>query len=152
RGHAGLVMLAIPLVLMALAAAASWRAAGLRPRPIVLPRWGPAAIGVGVVVVAAAVVLIAARDRGHPAAAANSQRLQSVESNRYDYWGVALDHGFAPHPVEGIGAAGFAVIWLEYRHVPERAKVAHSLYVETLAELGIVGFAFLLVFIAGIAM
>jgi O-antigen ligase len=105
------------------------------------------------VAVGAAVVLLAARDRGHPAAAgaASAQRLQSVESNRYDYWSVALEHGFGADPLKGIGAGGFAVIWLEYRHVPERAKVAHSLYVETLAELGIVGFAFLSLFLAGVA-
>jgi hypothetical protein len=153
REQDGLVMLAILLVLAAAAAALTWRAARLRPRPIALPRWAPVAIGATVVAVGAAVVLLAARDRGHPAASgASAQRLQSVESNRYDYWKVALDHGFSPHPLKGIGAGGFAVIWLEYRHVPERAKVAHSLYVETLAELGIVGFAFLLLFLAGVAM
>jgi O-Antigen ligase len=153
REHDGLIMLAVLAVLAALAAAASARAAGLRPRPIALPRWAPVAIAATVVAVGAAVVLIAARDRGHPAASgASAQRLQSVESNRYDYWSVALDHGFAPHPLKGIGAGGFAVIWLQYRHAPERAKVAHSLYIETLAELGIVGFAFLLAFLVGIAM
>ena len=153
REHDGLVMLAILLALAALAAAAAWRASSLRPRPLALPRWAPVAIGATLVAVGAAVVLVAARDRGHAAASgASSQRLQSVESNRYDYWGVALDHGFAPDPLKGIGAGGFAVIWLEYRHVPERAKVAHSLYVETLAELGIVGFVFLLAFLVGVGM
>ena len=152
REHDGLIMLAVLLVLMAAAAAVTWRLAALRPRPISLPRWGPVAIGAAVVVVGAAVVLIAARDRGHPQAAASTQRLQSVESNRYDYWSVALDHGFSPDPLKGIGAGGFAVIWLQYRHVGDRAKVAHSLYVETLAELGIVGFAFLLAFLVGVGM
>jgi O-Antigen ligase len=152
REHDGLIMLAVLLVLMAAAALATWRLALLRPRPIELPRWAPAAIAAALVAVGAAVVLVAARDRGHPQAAASTQRLQSVESNRYDYWRVALDHGFAPHPLKGIGAGGFAVIWLQYRHVSDRAKVAHSLYIETLAELGIFGFAFLLAFLAGIAM
>jgi len=137
---------------MTAAALATWRLALLRPRPLELPRWAPAAIAAAVVAVGAAVVLVAARDRGHPQAAASTQRLQSVESNRYDYWGVALDHGFARDPLKGIGAGGFAVIWLQYRHVNDRAKVAHSLFVETLAELGVVGFALLLVFLAGIAM
>jgi hypothetical protein len=149
----GVIMLAILLALAAAAVAATWWAAQLRPRPIALPRWAPAALTVTVVAVGAAVVLLAARDRGHAAASgASAQRLQSVESNRYDYWGVALDHGFAAHPLKGTGAGGFAVIWLQYRHVPERAKVAHSLYVETLAELGIVGFAFLLIFLVGVGM
>jgi hypothetical protein len=151
RERDGLIMLAILLVLAGAAAAATWWAAGLRPRPIVLPRWAPAALAVAVVAIGATVILLAARDRGHAAATgASAQRLQSVESNRYDYWSVALDHGFSPHPLKGIGAGGFAVIWLQYRHAPDRAKVAHSLYVETLAELGIVGFAFLLAFMVGV--
>jgi O-antigen ligase len=153
RESDGLAMLAILLALAAAAAVATWLSARLAPRPITLPRWAPVAIALGVVAVAAGIVLIAARDRGHPAASgASAQRLQSVESSRYDYWKVALEHGFKPHPVEGIGAGGFAVIWLEFRDVPERAKVAHSLYVETLAELGIVGFAFLALFLAGVAL
>jgi len=153
REHDGLIMFAILLVLAAGAALVTWYAANLRPRPIALPRWAPVAIGATVVAVGAAVVLVAARDRGHPAASgASAQRLQSVESDRYDYWRVALDHGFSPDPLKGIGAGGFAVIWLQYRDVPERAKVAHSLYVETLAELGIVGFAFLLMFLVGVGL
>jgi O-antigen ligase len=153
REHDGLIMLAVLLVLAAAAAIVTWRLAALRPRPIALPRWAPVAIGVSVIAVGAAVVLVAARDRGHPAASgASAQRLQSVESNRYDYWKVAIEHGFSPHPLKGIGAGGFAVIWLQYRNAPERAKVAHSLYVETLAELGIVGFAFLLMFLVGVGL
>jgi O-Antigen ligase len=153
RERDGLIMLAILLVLAGAAAAATWWAAQLRPRPIALPRWAPVAVAATLVVGGVTVILLAARDRGHAAASgASAQRLQSVESNRYDYWTVALDHGFSPHPFEGIGAGGFAVIWLQYRQVPERAKVAHSLYVETLAELGIVGLAFLLVFLAGVGL
>jgi O-Antigen ligase len=151
RERDGLIMLAVLIVLAAVAAAATWWAARLRPRPIALPRWAPVALTAGLVVVAAAVVLVAARDRGHAAASgASAQRLNSIESNRYDYWDVAFEHGFGPHPLKGVGAGGFAVIWLEYRTVPERSKVAHSLYVETLAELGIVGFAFLLVLLVGV--
>jgi O-antigen ligase len=64
---------------------------------------------------------------------------------------VAFEHGFAAEPIRGIGAGGFGVIWLQYRDVRERVKVAHSLYVETLAELGIVGFVFLALFLGGVA-
>ena len=102
---------------------------------------------------AAGVVALAARDSGHSAASgASAQRLRSLESNRYDYWKVALEDGFAKHPLKGTGAGGFAVIWLQHRDVPERAKVAHSLYVETLAELGLPGFAFLMMFVVGVAL
>jgi O-antigen ligase len=154
RESDGLAMLAILLALAAAAAAATWLWARLPSRPIVLPRWAPVAVAVAVIAVSGAVVAVAARDRGHPAAAASAsaQRLQSVESSRYDYWKVALEHGFEPHPLEGIGAGGFAVVWLEFRDVRERAKVAHSLYVETLAELGIVGFAILALFLGGLTL
>jgi O-antigen ligase len=147
-------MLATLGVLCALAAGATWLAAGERWSPAALsaPRWVTAAMLVAVVAVAGGVVAVAARDSGHSAlAGASAQRLQSLESNRYDYWKVAIEHGFAAEPLRGIGAGGFAVIWLQHRDVSERAKVAHSEYVQTLAELGIVGLAFLVLFLGGVA-
>jgi hypothetical protein len=151
REHDGLVMLAILLAFMAAAAAATWIAARLDPLPITIPRRAAVAMVVGVVAVGGIVVALAARDSGHPAAAgARAERLGSFESNRYEYWKVALKHGFAEEPVKGIGAGGFAVIWLRYREVPERARLSHSLYVETLSELGIVGIVFLALFFWGV--
>jgi O-antigen ligase len=82
---------------------------------------------------------------------ANPARFGSLQTNRYAYWRVALVDGFAKRPVTGVGAGGFAAIWLRYRKITERVKVAHSLYVETLAELGLVGFGFLLIWFGGIA-
>lgn len=153
RTRDGLVMLAVLVVLSAAAAAAAWLSARRPSARIELPRWAPLAMGLVVVAAAVGVVALAARDSGHPAASgASAERLRSLESNRYDYWKVALGDGFAKHPLDGTGAGGFAVIWLEHRDVPERAKVAHSLYVETLSELGIVGFAFLLMFLAGLVL
>jgi hypothetical protein len=153
RTRDGLVMLAVLVVLSAAAAAATWLSARRHSARIALPRWAPIAMALLVVVAAVGVVALAARDRGHPAASgASAERLRSLESNRYAYWKVALRDGFAKHPLSGVGAGGFAVIWLEHRDVPERAKVAHSLYVETLSELGIVGFAFLAMFVAGLVL
>jgi O-antigen ligase len=110
-----------------------------------------------VVAAAGLVVGIAARDSGHaPASGATAERLASIESSRYEYWDVALSDGFGENPLKGVGAGGFGVIWLENRDLPEGAKQpdgaeeAHSLYVETLAELGIVGFAFLCMFLGGL--
>jgi O-antigen ligase len=77
--------------------------------------------------------------------------LASLESNRYGYWRVALADGFAKHPLLGVGAGGFGPLWLRYRDNSERVRVAHSLYVETLAELGLVGFALLAAFFGAIA-
>jgi hypothetical protein len=158
RESDGLTMLAIMAVLCALAAGAVWLAAAAEssgrwsPGTIALPRWARVATAVVVLAAGAAVIGIAAQDRGHSAlGSASAQRLQSLESNRYDYWKVALANGFAAQPIRGVGAGGFAVIWLQHRDVSERAKLAHSLYVETLAELGLVGFACLAIFLAGVA-
>src|SRR5437764_13706829 len=79
-----------------------------------------------------------------------ASRLVSLSNNRYDYWDVAFD-SFARHPVVGVGAAGFREEWLAHRAVPEIARDAHSLYIETAAELGLVGLAILAALIAGAA-
>jgi O-antigen ligase len=104
------------------------------------------------VVLFVGLVAYAASDKGRPpATGANPARLGSLESNRYAYWGVAIRDGFAKRPLNGLGAGGFSVAWLQHRSIRERTRVAHSLYIETLAELGLVGFALLAVFYGGIA-
>jgi O-antigen ligase len=87
-----------------------------------------------------------------PAGAAltpGSGRLRSIESNRYSYWKVAL-RGFGDHPLEGGGAHSFAALWLRERSIAEPVQDAHSLYLETLTELGLVGFALLLLFLGAV--
>jgi O-antigen ligase/polysaccharide polymerase Wzy-like membrane protein len=76
-------------------------------------------------------------------------RLATLRSNRYDYWKVAL-HGFADKPFNGVGAHGFQQLWLQRRTIRESAQDAHSLYIETAAELGIVGIALLAAFLGGV--
>ena len=68
-------------------------------------------------------------------------------SNRSSYWHVAWREAEA-HPLLGGGAGSFQRFWL--RHRPQSLPVldAHSLYLETLAELGPVGLALLLVALA----
>ncbi len=73
-----------------------------------------------------------------------------MQSNRYAYWKVAAST-WADHPVAGIGAGGFAVAWLRERTISETVRDAHSLYIETAAELGIVGVAALLALLLGAA-
>ena len=68
------------------------------------------------------------------------QRLTQLgSSGRVDVWRVAFVDGFRDHPVKGIGAGTYATLWT--RHAPTFRRVldAHSLYIEQLAELGIVG-------------
>ena len=73
---------------------------------------------------------------------ATNQRLSELGSNRPEYWRVALDV-FKADPVEGVGSSGFAVEWLQKRRISEGVHDAHSLEIETLAELGLVGVALL---------
>lgn len=65
-------------------------------------------------------------------------------SSRSDYWRVAWE-AYADEPALGDGAGTFARTWLAERPIPQPATDAHSLYLETLAELGPVGLALLLV-------
>jgi O-antigen ligase len=70
-------------------------------------------------------------------------RLTSAGNNgRIPQWKVALE-AFDAEPLHGEGAGTYQLIWAQHR--PYRFTVidAHSLYVEVLGELGIVGFALL---------
>jgi len=63
---------------------------------------------------------------------------------RASYWHVAW-HEYTSHPVLGSGAGTFALFWVRSGQEAARggALDAHSLYIETLAELGPVGLAVL---------
>jgi O-antigen ligase len=67
---------------------------------------------------------------------------------RASLWRVAW-HQFTSHLVGGTGAGTFALAWARSGLAETRggALDAHSLYLETLAELGLVGLAVLLVFL-----
>ena len=70
---------------------------------------------------------------------------------RTAYWHVAVREAEASS-VAGSGAGTFADWWLRERSAPISTKEAHSLYLETLAELGPLGLAFVLCALAvGIA-
>jgi hypothetical protein len=68
-------------------------------------------------------------------------------SNRADYWSVAW-RSYERHLLLGNGAGSYARTWLRERPVPQPVKDAHSLYLETLAELGPLGLALLLIGLA----
>jgi O-antigen ligase len=67
--------------------------------------------------------------------------------NRVKYWQVALD-SFEEEPVKGTGAGTYGEVWAKRRPIAEDLTEGHSLYLETLAELGVVG-ALLLVVLLG---
>lgn len=59
-------------------------------------------------------------------------------SHRYQYWQVAVQ-AFESEPLRGIGAGTFEFYWAEHGSLPQFVQNAHSLYLETLAETGLVG-------------
>jgi hypothetical protein len=70
---------------------------------------------------------------------------------RGDYWSVAWRE-LTANPALGSGAGTFVDWWLRLRTLPRSALEAHSLYLETLAELGPLGLGLLLVVLgAGLA-
>jgi hypothetical protein len=70
-------------------------------------------------------------------------RLFDVSSKtRIEHWRVAWKD-FAEHPWLGSGAGTYERQWLLHRPGGSVARDAHSLYLETLAELGVVGLALL---------
>ena len=77
-----------------------------------------------------------------------NKRLFNLSGNgRYDLWRIAWrDH--EDHPVLGSGAGTFERYWMRYRPFEGQARDAHSLYFETLAELGPPGLALLLAALA----
>jgi O-antigen ligase len=110
----------------------------------------PALAVAGVIVAIGLVAASAALETGTPSDGATVARLGSTDSNRYAYWGVALD-AFADAPLNGHGAGSFGVLWLRERSVPEVVRDAHSIWFETAAELGVVGLALLLMLFGGTA-
>lgn len=82
--------------------------------------------------------------------AGGATRLITLRSSRFDYWSVAL-RAFGAHPFNGVGAGNWSVYWLRWRSLDEYARDAHSLELQTLAELGLVGVGLLLSLIAAVA-
>jgi UDP-GlcNAc:undecaprenyl-phosphate GlcNAc-1-phosphate transferase len=82
---------------------------------------------------------------------ATQTRLLSGAGNRYDYWRVAW-HAFTSHPVAGIGAGNYTAYYYEHRRTQEAIQNPHSIELQTLSELGIVGAMLLASLVGGIAL
>jgi hypothetical protein len=152
RERQGAITLVALAVIMAAAALLALRLARREPgADLRLPRRAPLlALGLICAGLALAIVAGAKEGSGVPLSAGAS-RYVTLQSNRYAYWGVAL-RAFAQEPLRGVGAGGWAVWWLRYRKISEYATDAHSLPLQTLAELGVIGLALLAAFLAGIAL
>jgi O-antigen ligase/polysaccharide polymerase Wzy-like membrane protein len=87
------------------------------------------------------------QDFKHPNAAAlgadSIARFGTASGNgRYDYWKVAVD-ATSGHVLGGSGAGTYQLLWSPRAPYFSYVQNAHSLYLETLAETGIVGLALL---------
>jgi hypothetical protein len=150
RTSQGLVLIGVLVVVMAAAALLVRRTAPPDGAARHMRRRTIAAVAVGAVVLVAAAAALEGRPEGvGPRPGASATRLSSTDSNRYSYWKVALET-FADHPLRGHGSGSFAVDWLRERDVPEVVRDAHSLELETAAELGIVGLALLTLLIVAV--
>jgi tetratricopeptide (TPR) repeat protein len=156
------------LLATALAAAAMLVARRRGPRAAAWPRlepprrsvqWG-ALVGVLVAVLAAVAIggggtWAHARwddftSSGYSEVGTGSQRITgSLGSGRYDFYRVALD-AFAERPLAGIGYGNFQVPYLAHRRTDEAPRYTHSLPIGVLSQLGLVGAALLLAFLAAI--
>ena len=86
----------------------------------------------------------------HLAPNAASSRLLSGAGNRYDYWRVAWRE-FRSEPFHGVGAGNYAPGYYRLRRTTESITQPHSLELQTLAELGVVGAALLAAFLVAAA-
>jgi UDP-N-acetylmuramyl pentapeptide phosphotransferase/UDP-N-acetylglucosamine-1-phosphate transferase len=76
-------------------------------------------------------------------------RFTSGGGNRYDYWRIAVDQ-FADNPVKGIGAGNYDRTYFLERRTTEDVRQAHSIELQTLGELGLVGGVLLAAFLVAI--
>ena len=87
----------------------------------------------------------------HLSTGAGGTRLFSGAGNRYDYWRVAVLE-FRSAPVGGVGAGNYDPGYYLHRRTTEAITQPHSLELQTLAELGIVGGLFLAAFLGAVAL
>ena len=78
------------------------------------------------------------------------ERLTAVGNNgRIQHWEEALD-AFGDEPLKGTGAGTYELTWAEHRPSDYTVRDGHSLYLETLSELGLVGGVLLIITLGGI--
>jgi tetratricopeptide (TPR) repeat protein len=83
-----------------------------------------------------------------PSSGSLNSRLVNLSSDyRLDYWSAAWQE-VRDHPVLGGGGNEFRRYWLRYRPTTSGVLNAHSLYLETLADLGPIGLLLLSVALA----
>jgi UDP-GlcNAc:undecaprenyl-phosphate GlcNAc-1-phosphate transferase len=79
----------------------------------------------------------------------SGSRLVSGAGTRYDYWRIALD-AFEEKPLGGVGAGNYDRSYFKARRTLEDVRQPHSMELQVLSELGIVGALMLAAFIAAL--
>jgi O-Antigen ligase len=151
--HQGELMLLVTLVCVGLVVAGRYRLdPWLQGARSVRRRLWPAAVLL--VIVVGVFIALASRDSGEVGATGGSGQgvaaghlTSAGASGRYQFWQAALD-AFASHPFGGVGAGNFELYWNAHPQLALALVNAHSLYLETLAELGPAGLALVLAFLA----
>jgi hypothetical protein len=138
---------------------------GFGPRPAFSRRTAFRALGIGAAVVVVLGLALGAPGKisdgwqefkapSGPASGDTIQRFSSASGNgRYQYWSTAVDAG-KDEPLTGTGPGTYEFLWAKDGTLPSFVRDAHSLYLETFAELGIVGFGLvlgLMVFVLAVA-
>jgi hypothetical protein len=76
-------------------------------------------------------------------------RLSSTSNDgRVALWKISWN-AFRAHPLDGTGAETFEVLYFEHRNNLSVVVNAHSLYIETLGDLGLIGLLFVVAFVLG---
>lgn len=79
----------------------------------------------------------------------SSSRFASGGGNRYDYWRIAVAQ-LRDEPVVGVGAGNYDTTYFARRRTVEDVRQPHSLPLQALAELGLVGGIALALFVGGV--
>ena len=154
------------VVICAAAAAAHLVVTRLLPRGLVASRATERAIlALGAVVLVVAIVAADPVQRvrdfkavpgqsppGQPAAPEDedfvaTHLLSGGGSGRWQQWDAAVE-SFESRPLLGRGAGSYESYWAQHGSLVGFVRDAHSLYLETLGELGLVGFALIAAFFA----
>jgi len=151
------------VVVVCLLVAAIQAAVSLALRPGVRPSWtrvsghqarlASVATALALLVAAAAVDLPGRASNGWDefkrggGPGSGTDRLGSVAGqSRYQFWSAAIDEN-ATRPLSGTGSGTFELWWARNGTTGESVRDTHSLYLQTLGELGIVGLFLLAAFL-----
>jgi O-Antigen ligase len=161
QGHSAAFLLAF-LGLGCAAVYAGWCAVEPR-RPIRVSRATAIALWTaGLIVCAFAVAAVHPAQKFHDFKTFGSAKISNEDftrahllsasgTGRWQLWSAAADEWKAS-PIIGKGAGSYEAWWAEHGTITKFVRSAHSLYLQTLGELGVIGFALLvLAFGAGLA-